>query len=35
VELFHHLLQAEVGVGLRHGDVGMSVDMDRSWWDIL
>jgi hypothetical protein len=35
VELFHHLLQAEVGVGLRRGDVGVSVDVDRSWWDIL
>ena len=35
VLLFHHLLQAEVGVGLRQGDVGVSVDFDRSWWDIL
>ncbi len=35
VQLFHHLLHAEVGVGLRDGDVGVSVDVDRSWWDIL
>ena len=35
LELFHHLLQAEVGVSLRGGGVGMSVDVERSWWDIL
>ena len=35
VELFHHLLQAELGVGLRRGEVGISVDVDRSWWEIL
>lgn len=35
IELFHHLVQAEFGVGLHDGGVGVSVDVDRSWWEIL
>jgi hypothetical protein len=29
------LLRFEVGVGLRSGDVGFSVDVNRDWWGIL
>jgi hypothetical protein len=29
------LLRFEVGVGLRSGDVGISVDVNRDWWGIL
>lgn len=29
------LLRIEVGVGLRSGDVGVSVDVNRDWWGIL
>ena len=29
------LLRLEVGVGLRSGDLGFSVDVNRDWWGIL
>ncbi|HEX6669514.1 MAG TPA: hypothetical protein VF061_08160 [Gemmatimonadales bacterium] len=29
------LLRFEVGVGLRSGDIGVSVDVNRDWWGIL
>ncbi len=29
------LLRVEVGVGLRSGDIGISVDVNRDWWGIL
>jgi hypothetical protein len=29
------LFRFEVGVGLRSGDVGLSVDVNRDWWAIL
>lgn len=29
------LLRFELGVGLRSGDVGVSVDVNRDWWGIL
>ena len=29
------LLRFEVGVGLRSGDIGFSVDVNRDWWGIL
>jgi hypothetical protein len=29
------LLRFEVGVGLRSGDVGVSIDVNRDWWGIL
>ena len=29
------LLRLEVGLGLRSGDVGFSVDVNRDWWGIL
>ncbi len=35
LELFQRLLRVEAGVGLRTGRVGVSVDVDREWWDIL
>lgn len=35
VELFHRLLRVETGVSLRTGRLGLSVDVEREWWDIL
>ncbi len=35
VELFHRLLRVETGISLRTGRVGLSVDVDREWWEIL
>jgi hypothetical protein len=35
VEWFMRLLRLEVGVGLRDGGVGVSVDVNRDWWGIL
>jgi hypothetical protein len=29
------LLRFEIGVGLRSGDIGFSVDVNRDWWGIL
>jgi hypothetical protein len=29
------LLRFEVGVGLRSGDIGISVDVNRDWWGVL
>jgi hypothetical protein len=29
------ILRLEVGVGLRSGDIGVSVDVNRDWWGIL
>ncbi len=35
VELIHRLLRVETGISLRTGRVGLSVDVDREWWEIL
>ena len=35
LELMHRLLRVETGVSLRTGRVGLSVDVDREWWEIL
>jgi hypothetical protein len=35
VELFHRLVRCELGVGLRDGGVGFSVDLLRDLWPIL
>jgi hypothetical protein len=35
LELFHRLLRTELGVGLRDGGVGFSVDVLRDLWPIL
>ena len=35
VEWFQRLLRAEGGVSLRTGKLGISVDVNRNWWEIL
>lgn len=35
LEWFMRLVRIELGVGLRGGDVGLSVDVNRAWWGIL
>jgi hypothetical protein len=35
VELFMRLIRVEAGVGLRHGDFGLTVDVNRDWWGLL
>jgi hypothetical protein len=35
LEWFHRLVRVETGVSLRTGQVGVSVDVNREWWDIL
>jgi len=35
VEWLMRLLRVEVGVGLRDGGVGVSVDVNRDWWGLL
>jgi hypothetical protein len=35
VEWFMRLLRLEVGFGLRDGDVGVTVDVNRDWWGLL
>jgi hypothetical protein len=35
VEWFMRLLRLEVGFGLRDGDVGVAVDVNRDWWGLL
>jgi hypothetical protein len=35
VEIFHRLIRAELGVGLRDGGVGFSIDVLRDLWPIL
>ncbi len=35
VEWFHRLIRVETGVSLRTGQVGITVDVDREWWEIL
>ncbi len=34
-ELFMRLIRIEAGVGLRNGDLGVTVDVHRDWWGIL
>jgi hypothetical protein len=34
-EWFMRLIRLEVGVGLRTGDVGVTVEVHRDWWGIL
>ena len=31
----HAPLRLEAGVGLRDGDVGITVDVNRDWWGLL
>jgi hypothetical protein len=35
VEWLMRLLRLEVGVGLRDGDVGVTLDVNRDWWGLL
>jgi len=35
VEWFMRLLRTELGVGLRDGTVGFTVDVSRDWWGVL
>jgi hypothetical protein len=35
VEWLMRLLRLEVGVGLRDGRVGVSVDVNRDWWGVM
>jgi hypothetical protein len=35
VEWFMRLLRMEIGMGLRDGRVGLTVDVSREWWGIL
>jgi hypothetical protein len=35
LEVFMRLIRLELGVGLRDGGVGMTVDVNRDWWGLL
>jgi hypothetical protein len=35
IEWFMRLLRLEAGVGLRDGDFGLTVDVNRDWWGLL
>lgn len=35
VEWFLRLLRVEAGVGLRTGDIGVTIDIHPDWWDLL
>ena len=35
LEWFMRLIRVEAGVGLRDGDVGVTVDINRDWWGLL
>jgi hypothetical protein len=35
LELFMRLIRFEAGVGLRDGQVGVTVDISRDWWGLL
>jgi hypothetical protein len=35
VEWLMRLIRLEVGVGLREGDVGVTLDVNRDWWGLL
>jgi hypothetical protein len=35
VEWLMRLIRLEVGVGLRSGDIGVTVDVNRDWWGLL
>jgi hypothetical protein len=34
-ELFMRLIRVEAGVGLRNGDVGLTLDVHPDWWGVL
>jgi len=35
LELFMRLLRVEAGIGLRDGDVGLTIDVHPDWWGLL
>jgi hypothetical protein len=35
VELLMRLIRLELGMGLRDGEVGFTVDVNRDWWGLL
>jgi hypothetical protein len=35
LEWFMRLIRVEAGVGLRDGDFGLTVDVNRDWWGLL
>jgi hypothetical protein len=35
LEWFMRLIRLEVGVGLRDGDIGITLDVNRDWWGLL
>jgi hypothetical protein len=35
IEWFMRLIRLEMGIGLRDGDVGVTVDVNRDWWGLL
>jgi hypothetical protein len=35
LEWFMRLIRIEAGVGLRTGDFGLTVDVNRDWWGLL
>ncbi|MGH7536985.1 MAG: hypothetical protein ACREMG_15620, partial [Gemmatimonadales bacterium] len=35
LEWFMRLIRLELGVGLRDGDIGVTVDVSREWWGLL
>jgi len=35
LEWFMRLLRVEAGIGLRTGDFGLTVDVNRDWWGLL
>jgi hypothetical protein len=35
LEMFMRLVRIEAGFGLRSGDVGVTVDINRDWWGVL
>jgi hypothetical protein len=35
LEWFMRLIRVEAGVGLRDGRLGLTVDINRDWWDVL
>jgi hypothetical protein len=35
LEWFMRLIRLEIGVGLRDGHVGVTLDINRDWWGLL
>jgi hypothetical protein len=35
LEWFMRLIRIEAGIGLRTGDIGVTVEVHRDWWGIL